>query len=73
MAMLFADLSVGDLKTIQNRSCRGCYLHGRERNQDIQDNFDPTVVKMRRKRKIILTATALDDLIRIGGDDDQSN
>ena len=44
-----------------------------ENHQDIQDNFDPTVVKMRRKRKIILSATALDDLIGIGGDDDQSN
>ena len=44
-----------------------------ENHQDIQDNYDPTVVKMRRKRKIILSATALDDLIEIGGDDDQSN
>lgn len=44
-----------------------------ENHQDIQDNFDPAVVKMRRKRKIIMSATALDDLIEIGGDDDQSS
>ena len=44
-----------------------------ENHQDIHDNFDPTVAKLRRKRKIIMSATALDDLIEIGGDDDQSN
>ena len=44
-----------------------------ENLQDIHDNFDPTVVKMRRKRKIIMSATALDDLSEIGGNDDQSN
>ncbi len=44
-----------------------------ENHQDIQDDFDPTVVKLRRKRKIIMSATALDDLIGIGGDGDQSN
>ncbi len=34
-------------------------------HQDIQENFDPKVVKLRKKRKIILTGSALDDLSRI--------
>ena len=36
--------------------------------QDIQDNFDPTVVKLRKKNKIIMTESALDDLRKIEAD-----
>ncbi len=39
-----------------------------ENYQDIKENFDPTVVKLRKKRKIILTESALDDLSKIGAD-----
>lgn len=39
-----------------------------ENHQDIQDNFDPTVVKLRKKNKIIMTERALDDLSKIDAD-----
>jgi hypothetical protein len=38
-------------------------------HQDIQDNFDPTVVKLRKKHKIIMSERAVDDLSNIEGDD----
>ncbi len=37
--------------------------------QDINNNFDPTVVKLQKKRRVIMTAAALDDLDRIDEDD----
>jgi len=37
-----------------------------ENHQHIQENFDPAVVKLRKKRKIIVSEGALDDLSRIG-------
>ena len=40
-----------------------------ENNRDIQENFDPTVVKLRKKRKIIMSEQALDDLSKIDEDD----
>ena len=39
-----------------------------ENHQDIQENFDPTVVKLRKKNKIIMTESALDDLSKIDVD-----
>ena len=39
-----------------------------ENHQDIQENFDPTIVKLRKKRKIIMTESALDDLSKIEAD-----
>ena len=39
-------------------------------HQDIQDNFDPKVVKLRKKRKVILTESALDDLSKMDSDKD---
>lgn len=36
-----------------------------ENHQDIQENFDPTVVKLRKKNKIIMTESALDDLSKM--------
>ncbi len=39
-----------------------------ENHQDIQENFDPKVVKLRKKRKIILTESALNDLGEIDAD-----
>lgn len=39
-----------------------------ENYQDIQDNFDPTVVKLRKENKIIMTERALDDLSKIDAD-----
>ena len=37
-------------------------------HQDIQENFDPTVVRLRKKNKIIMTESALDDLSKIDAD-----
>lgn len=39
-----------------------------ENHQDIQENFDPTVVKLRKKKKIIMTESALDDLSKMDAD-----
>ncbi len=39
-----------------------------ENHLDIQENFDPKVVKLRKKHKIIMTESALDDLSRIHAD-----
>ena len=39
-----------------------------ESHQDIQENFDPTVVRLRKKNKIIMTESALDDLSKIDAD-----
>jgi len=39
-----------------------------ENHQDIQENFDPTIVKLRKKRKIIMTESALDDLSKMEAD-----
>lgn len=39
-------------------------------HRDIMDNFDPTVVKLQKKKKIILSPSALDDLNKTGQDDD---
>ena len=36
-----------------------------ENHQDIMTNFDPSVIKLRRKRKIIMTDGALDDIDRL--------
>ena len=39
-----------------------------ENHRDIQENYDPAVVKLRKKRKVIMTGSALDDLSRIDSD-----
>ncbi|GJL67028.1 MAG: hypothetical protein NPIRA05_19990 [Nitrospirales bacterium] len=36
-----------------------------ENYQDIRDNFDPTVVKLRKRRKIIMSPSAIDDLSKL--------
>lgn len=41
-----------------------------DNHQDIIKNYDPTVVKLQKKKKIILSPGALDDLSRIGRDDE---
>ena len=41
-----------------------------ENHQDIQKNFDPTVVKLRKKRNIIMTERALDDLSKMDADNE---
>ncbi len=41
-----------------------------ENHQDIQENFDPKVVKLRKKRKIIMSPSALNDLSKIDEDDE---
>ena len=41
-----------------------------ENHQDIQKNFDPKVVKLKKKRKIILTENALDDMSKIDADEE---
>ena len=39
-----------------------------ENHRNIQENFDPTVVKLRKKHKIIMTERVLDDLSKIDTD-----
>ncbi|TQV67257.1 hypothetical protein FKG94_26040 [Exilibacterium tricleocarpae] len=41
-----------------------------ENHQDIRDSFDPAVVKLRKERKVIISPSALDDLSKIGEDDE---
>ncbi len=41
-----------------------------ENHQDIQANFDPNVIKLRKKRKVIMTAGALDDLDKMSSEDE---
>jgi len=41
-----------------------------ENHQDIQAGFDPNVIKLRKKRKIIMTAGVLDDLDKMSSEDD---
>lgn len=41
-----------------------------ENHQDILANFDPNIVKLRKKRKIIMTTGALDDLDRMSSEDE---
>jgi hypothetical protein len=41
-----------------------------ENHQDIQANFDPNVIKLRKKRTIIMTAGALDDLDKMRSEDE---
>ncbi len=41
-----------------------------ENHQDIQINFDPNVIKLRKKRKIIMSNQALEDLDKISSEDD---
>lgn len=43
-----------------------------ENYQDVRDNFDPTVVKFRKKYKIIISADVLDDLSEMEVDDESS-
>ncbi len=38
--------------------------------QDILENFDPNVVKLRKNRKVIMSTGALDDLEKLGRDDE---
>jgi hypothetical protein len=38
-------------------------------HRDIQRNFDPSVVKLRKKCQIIMSEGAMEDLRRIGADD----
>ena len=40
-----------------------------ENHQDIMNNFDPGVVKLRKKRKIVMSVGALEDLNKIDPDD----
>ena len=41
-----------------------------ENHQGILANFDPNVIKLRKKRKIIMTAGALDDLDKMSSEDE---
>lgn len=41
-----------------------------ETHKDILANFDPNVIKMRKNRKIIITAGALDDLDKMSPQDE---
>jgi len=57
---------VGDhreLDVLVEQECRAALHFLEQSHQDILENFDPTVVKFRRKRKIILADGVLDDLL----------
>lgn len=41
-----------------------------ENHQDIQVNFNPNVIKLRKKRKIIMTAGVLEDLDKMSSEDE---
>ena len=41
----------------------------REQYKDICDNFDPTVVKLKKKYKVVFSSEALDDLDQILSDE----
>jgi len=41
-----------------------------ENHQDILKNFDPKVIKLRKKKKIIISPRALEDLAKIDADDE---
>ena len=40
-----------------------------ENHRDILKNFDPKIIKLRKKKKIIISPRALDDLAKIDTDD----
>ena len=40
--------------------------------QDILENFDPNVVKLCKRSKVIMSAGALDDLEKLSHDDDST-
>ncbi len=42
-----------------------------ENHRDIMENFDPTVVELKKKRKIVITKSALDDLSEMDADEDK--
>ena len=39
-------------------------------HQDIMENFDPKIVKLEKKMKMVITPSALDDLSKLEGEDD---
>jgi hypothetical protein len=41
-----------------------------ENYRDILENFDPNVVKLGKKRKVIMSAKALDDLVKLNNYDE---
>ena len=41
-----------------------------ENHRDIAENFDPKIIKLRKKMKIIMSPRALEDLAKIDFDDD---
>ncbi|MEE8058168.1 MAG: hypothetical protein V3T17_10085 [Pseudomonadales bacterium] len=65
---LMADFSVVEELLVKEIEQATSWLT--ENHRDIQDNFDPTVVKLRKKRKIIMSEGALEDLNKIDTDDE---
>lgn len=53
----------GALDSLAEQEKRAAMTFLEENFQDIRDNFDPSVVKFRKRRKIVLAAGALDGLI----------
>jgi hypothetical protein len=64
----FADLSSSLSDEIQ---CAHSWLM--QNHQDILDNYDPNVVKLRKKRQLILTQNAIDNFNQIEHDDESED
>ena len=51
-----------ELDALTDRETKAACQFLDEAYQDIQENFDPKVIKMRKKRKIVLAASAVEDM-----------
>ena len=67
-ASLMADYSVVEKQLEQEISDAKSFLD--ENYQDILENFDPNIVTLHKKRKVIMSAGALDDLEQLSHDDE---
>ncbi|TXL12503.1 hypothetical protein BMR04_13165 [Methylococcaceae bacterium HT3] len=69
-ASLLADYAVVE-KQLEHETSDAKYFLD-ENYQDILENFDPNVVKLHKKRKIIMSDTVLDDLAKLSRDDEST-
>ncbi|GMR16107.1 MAG: hypothetical protein BMS9Abin31_0414 [Gammaproteobacteria bacterium] len=63
---------VADISTIKEQleqEITSAKLFLSNNHQDIMNNFDPKVTRLRKKRKIIMSPEALDDLVKISNDE----
>ena len=64
---LMADISTIKKRLEQEITIAKSFLS--ENHQDIMNNFDPKVIKLRKKRKIIMSPEALNDLAKVAEED----